>query len=82
MSNAKNKEKSKEIKKATKVDKKPKKEKKQSFFKGVKQELSKVKWPTAKDVAKYAVATLALCILLGLFFEALTIISTLIKGLF
>ena len=74
------KQKNDDKKKAKKSE--PRKEVKQGFFKGVKLELSKVKWPDAKEIVKYTVATLAFCVVLGLFFEGLNVLSTLIKGLF
>lgn len=63
---------------------KQKKEKtvKQSYIKGVKLEMSKVKWPTFKEITKYSVATLVLCVALAVFFEALGLLFVFIKGLF
>ena len=51
-----------------------KKQKKDSIVKGVKQEMKKVKWPTAKEVVKYTFATLIFCVILALFFMLLNAI--------
>ena len=65
------------------VNKKTKeKAKKQGFFKGLKLELKKVKWPDKKDILKFTIATLFLCLILGGFFELLNMIFAVIKGLF
>lgn len=90
-------EKTKEVKNANKVvkekktklakntkktnDKKPK-VKKEGFIKGIKKELKLVKWPDAKEIIKYTIATIVFCIILVAFFELLNIILAYIKGLF
>ena len=51
-----------------------KKQKKDSIVKGVKKEMKKVKWPTAKEVVKYTFATLIFCVILALFFMLLNAI--------
>ena len=65
-------------------DKKPKekKAKKESYVKGVKKELKLVKWPDAKEIVKYTIATIVFCIILVAFFELLNVILAYIKGLF
>ncbi len=86
-------EKTKEVKnvkeKKTKIakktnNKKPKekKVKKESYIKGVKKELKLVKWPDAKEIVKYTIATIVFCIILVAFFELLNVILAYIKGLF
>lgn len=90
-------EKTKEVKNTNKVvkekktklakktnDKKPKekKVKKESYIKGVKKELKLVKWPDAKEIVKYTIATIVFCIILVAFFELLNVILAYIKGLF
>lgn len=74
----------KEIKKQTKNNKKKtaKKVKKESLFKGIKKELKLVKWPTAKEILKYTVATIILCIIFVVFFLCLNGIMALVKGMF
>ena len=51
-----------------------KKQKKESLIKSVKQEMKKVKWPTAKEILKYTFATLAFCLILAAFFMLLNVI--------
>ena len=77
------KEKNKKLTKNTKKtnDKKPK-VKKESYIKGVKKELKLVKWPDAKEIVKYTIATIVFCIILVAFFELLNVILAYIKGLF
>lgn len=38
------------------------------FFNGVKKEMSKVHWPTRKELTKYSIATLAFILLYSLYF--------------
>ncbi len=45
-----------------------KKVKKESFFKEVKNEMSKVRWPLKKEMIKYSIATLSFIIFFALFF--------------
>ncbi len=72
---------SKKVRDTKKKDKKVK-TKKEGFFKGIKKELKLVKWPAAKDIVKYTIATVVFCIILVLFFELLNMILALVKGLF
>ena len=60
----------KDVKKVEKKDnkKKDKKVKKESFFKGVKVEMGKVRWPLKKEMVKYSIATLSFIIFFALFF--------------
>ena len=70
------------IKKAKiKKDNKPK-VKIENYFKGVAKEMKLVKWPTFKDVVKYTVATLILCIIVCGFFLLLNLLLSIIKGWF
>lgn len=52
------------------------------FFKSVKLEMSKVKWPDAKTMVKYTIATLTFAIFLGIFFYGLNLLFALLKGMF
>lgn len=61
---------------------KVKKAKKESYLAGVKSEISKVKWPTKKDVLKYTIATLVFIIILVAFFVLLSLLMSVIKGAF
>ena len=67
-----------ESKKTTKkVEKKSTKKqtkKKETFFKGVKKEIAKVKWPKASEVIKYTVATVALILIVVAFFSLLNLL--------
>lgn len=76
---AKNEEKEKKIKDNKKKEKSSGKE---NFFVSVKTELSKVKWPTRKEVLKYTIATLSFVILLVLFFLLMSLIISFVKGAF
>ena len=70
------------MKKEIKKTKEKKAEVKGSYFKNLKLELSKVRWPESKDVIKYTIATLVFVVILALFFEGLNFVQALIKGLF
>ena len=61
---------------------KAKKEVKPSYFKALKSELAKVKWPDSKEVIKYSVATITLVVIFGVFFEGLNLLEALVKGMF
>lgn len=68
-----------------KVEKKTTKKvakKKESYFKAVKKEMAKVKWPKASEVAKYTVATIVLILIVVIFFSLLNLLLSFIKGLF
>ena len=43
-------------------------EKIREFFKGVRKEMSKVHWPTKKDMTKYSIATLGFIFLYSIYF--------------
>lgn len=55
---------------------------KESFLKGVKKEMSLVKWPTWKEVLKNTISTLVLCIIVCGFFILLNLLLSVIKGMF
>ena len=59
-----------------------KKEKKDSFFKGVVEEMKKVKWPSFKDVLKFTLATFVMCAIFIVFFIIINLLASLIKGMF
>ncbi len=63
-------------KKAKKVSKKPT----ESYFKQVKREMSLVKWPSGKEVLKYTISTIILCLFLCLIFMGLQLVMSLIRG--
>lgn len=76
--------KEKETKKK-KQDKKQKKGNKKEkhrilkYFKGVKNELDKVKWPSKKDMVKYSTATLGFIFFFALFFYIIDFLFALLK---
>ena len=64
--------------------KKVKKIKKQSkiimFFKEIKKEVSKVKWPSKKEMVKYSIATIVFILFFGVFFYVIDLIIALLKA--
>lgn len=54
---------------------------KKSFYKEVKSELKKVKWPSKKEMIKYSISTLCFIILFALFFFGIESLFALVKGL-
>ena len=72
-------EKKKNVKK---VKKEKKTKNKESFFKNLKKEISMVKWPDGKDLIKYTIATIVMCVILVLFFQFLDVILAYIKEFF
>ena len=62
--------------------KKTKKVKKESYFAGVKAEISKVKWPSKQEVIKYTIATIVFILVLVVFFILMSLIMSLVKGAF
>ncbi len=81
------KEKAEKEKKANKKDKKVVKQtketkvKKEGFFKGVKQEFKKVRWPNKKEMVKYSIATLVFILFFGIFFYLIEVIMWAINRL-
>lgn len=55
---------------------------KEPYVKGVKKELKQVKWPSFKEIVKYTIATIILCLILVAFFELLNVFMAFVKGLF
>ena len=68
-------------KKETTKKSSPKKEQKH-FFKDVKSELKKVRWPLKKEMITYSIATLIFMIVLGLFFIATDLIIAGVRMVF
>ena len=74
------------IKKETKGSKKNNKSKTNNkkgiinFFKEVRKEMKKVKWPSRKDMVKYSFATISFIIFFALFFYAIEIVIALLKA--
>lgn len=63
------------------VKKKEKKNKKQGYLKQVALEMRNVTWPTRKNLVKYSLATIAMIILLSIFFIALSALFDLLYAL-
>ena len=76
----------KENKKVKKVKEnkkaKGKKAPKENYIAGVKAELSKVVWPSKKEVLKYTISTIILVIVLVGFFILINLLMSLVKGAF
>ena len=51
-----------------------------TFFKEVKSEMSKVKWPSKKDMVKYSIATIIFIVFFALFFYLIDLIIALLKA--
>ena len=71
--------KKKDNKKAKKNERKTPKE---NYFAGVRSELSKVKWPSKKEVFKYTMATIVFVLILVGFFLLMSLLMSGIKGAF
>jgi len=79
------KEKKKETdkKKSNKKDKnsnKKDKSKKSSYFKEVRKELSKVVWPSKKNMVKYSIAVIAFILFFSVFFYVIELIMALLEA--
>ena len=61
---------------------KVKKEKKDSFFKGVRNEMKKVHLASVKDTVKYSLTTVFLVLFMVGFFELINLLASFIKGMF
>ena len=61
---------------------KNKKVKKESFLKSTKNEMKKVIWPNAKEVAKFSIITLCMIGFFMIFFVLIDLLASFVKGLF
>ena len=52
------------------------------FFKGIKKEISRVRWPNKKEMVKYSVATILFILFFALFFYLFDTIVAIIIELF
>ena len=59
-----------------------KKAKNDSLFKRVKEDMKEVVWPKAKDVFKYTMATVVLCVIFIVFFLLINLLASFVKGMF
>ena len=73
-------EKTNNVKKVKTVKKENSKSPKESYLKGVKKEMKLVKWPSFKEVVKYTIATVGLCLVVCGFFLLLNLLLSLVKG--
>ena len=67
-----------------KVDKKKVKDnkpkvKKEGFFKSVKQEFKKVRWPNRKEMVKYSIATICFIIFFAVYFGLIEVVMYFIE---
>ena len=72
------KEKVKDNKKNKPVEKKVKKE---GFFKSVKSEFRKIRWPNKKEMIKYSIATIVFVLFFGIFFYLIEVLMWAINSL-
>ena len=50
------------------------------YFKGVKKEISRIKWTSKKDLLKYSVASILFVIFFGVFFYAIDMMVALLRS--
>ena len=50
------------------------------YFKGVKKEISRIKWTSKKDLLKYSVSTIVFMLFFGVFFYAIDILVALLRS--
>lgn len=70
----------KDLKKKKQPEEKKEKEPRSNYEK-IKYELSKVTWPTKKNMVKYSIATIVLIVILALFFVGISALFDLLYGL-
>lgn len=51
------------------------------FYKDVKKEISKIKWPNNKSMVKYTITTVSFVIFFALFFTAIDLLIALIRSI-
>lgn len=51
------------------------------YFKGVKKEISRIRWTSKKDLLKYSVSTILFMVFFGLFFSLVQVIALLIRSI-
>lgn len=50
------------------------------YFKGVKKEISRIRWTSKKELFKYSVSTVAFMIFFGVFFYAIDLLVALLRS--
>lgn len=51
------------------------------YFKGIKKEISRIKWTSKKDLLKYSVATIVFMLFFGVFFYAIDMLVALLRSM-
>lgn len=52
------------------------------FFKGIKKEISRVRFPNKKEMIKYSVATIVFILFFSLFFYGFDVLVAILVGIF
>lgn len=52
------------------------------YFKGVKKEISRIRWTTGKELVKYSLTTVTFMLALGVYFYAIDMIISWIRSAF
>ena len=50
------------------------------YFKGVKKEVSRIKWTSKKDLLKYSISTIVFMLFFGVFFYAIDLLVALLRS--
>ena len=50
------------------------------YFKGVKKEISRIKWTSKKDLLKYSVASIVFVIFFGVFFYVIDLLVAVLRS--
>ena len=50
------------------------------YFKGVKKEISRIKWTSKKDLVKYSVSTVAFMVFFGIFFYLIDLLVAVLRS--
>ena len=50
------------------------------YFKGVKKELSRIKWTNKKDLVKYSISTILFVLFFGVFFYAIDLLVAVLRS--
>ena len=50
------------------------------YFKGVKKEISRIKWTNKKDLVKYSVSTVAFMVFFGVFFYLIDLLVAVLRS--
>lgn len=50
------------------------------YFKGVKKEISRIRWTTGKELIKYSITTVTFMICLGIYFYTIDLLVSLLRS--